>query len=222
MKPGTVLTFPGRAVFRQMRNVSTLLDSLKHIPGETRSIQEMKRIILRSVALKYLIKTYFGKGNFKWQDPYQIYKNCLRALDKFSLPRPFHNLAKVKHDTVTGRLGFEVPAERLEDLRANASDSNELMEAKREAIIQFIAQKFVGLTAGRGPNFREMCDQSSPESNILPRTASSDFMREAMQPILEILRTHLPHCTNLVRKAIEEFILEPSLPFDIELPGSPN
>gem|GEM_PF-5725975 len=205
-----------------MRSIPTLLDALKHIPGETRAVQEMKRIILRSVALKYLIKTYFGKGNFKWQDTYQIYKECLGALDKFSIPRPFHDIARVKHDTVTGRLVFEIPAERLADLRANASDSNELLEAKREALIQFIAQRFMGLTAGRSPNFREMCDQNLPEKGTLPRTASSNFMREAMEPILEILKTHLPHSSNLVRKALEEYILEPTLPFDIELPGSPN
>jgi hypothetical protein len=210
---------PSVRSFNQMHNIATLVKTYRHTKGEQRSVQEMKRIILRSIALKYLMKTYFGKGVFSWQDTHQIYTDCLRALDKFSLPRPLFDLVHIEHNPVTGRLAFVTPAKILEDLRASSSDPNELLEAKREAIVQFIAQKLVGLTTGRMPSYREDCDPNQTQSNLLPKTASKEFMQEAMRPVIEILETHLPHCDPHVRKALKHFIINPDLPFDVELPA---
>lgn len=205
----------------QFQKDRLLVESLRYRKGEPRAEQERKRILLRFIAYHYLLKNYFGKGYFDWRDTHAIYKGALAVLKEFSQPPGLSTFQEVKPVPAFGEVRAVTRDELLDDLKALPTDALPTLEAKREALLDFISQACERHVALRPPNYREIYNPNTYEpqpDNPLSRTMGKEMFREIMEPILAILRTHLDHCDPKVREALEEYVLKPELPFGVELP----
>lgn len=215
MKPGTITSLTQSVQFQR---VASHMESFRCINTQSRSAQEKNRIILRGVACRYLLKTYFGKGHFHYKKPYRIYQRCLELLDEYPKPRFLSVFQEQKEVPLFAEVRAVTPVDWLEELRFEPGDDMDIPEAKREAFLCFVFQKFEGLVAGRRPNYRETFDPNTPQSKELPRTVGKDLMQYLMHQVLDILKTHEKHCDPVVWKTLRLFVIEPPLPFNIELP----
>ncbi len=205
----------------QFQNDRLRVESLRYRKGEPHPAQESKRITLRFIACHYLLKTYFGKGYFDWRETYAVYEGALAALREFPAPPDISAFQEARSLPAFGEVRAVTPGDRLDDLAARPDDALPVLEAKREALLDHIFQACERHVALRSPKYRETFDPNTYEpkpNNPLSRTMGKEMFGELMQPILDILRTHLDHCDPAVRKVLEEYVLNPELPFDIELP----
>ena len=216
MKTAGVITFSSIAQFNK---AASFIETLRYKKDLPRSTREKNRILLRSLAFRFLLKTYFGKGRFHWKSSYRIYERGLQLLNEYPKPDLLSAFQEEKYIPSFGELRSVTPVERLEELRAQSGNASDLLEAKREALLCFISDRFERLVAGRKPNYRETFDPNTPQSKELPRTASRKLMQHVIRPALEILETHRPHCPAEVWKTINNIVLSPPLPFGIELPA---
>jgi hypothetical protein len=201
--------------------VHSLVESLRCRAGESRALQERKRIVLRFLACHYKLKTYFGIGHFHYTETKAVHDRALELLFEFPKPPGLLAYQEMKYFPLLGEERLATPPNMLDDLEARAEDPLPVLEAKREALLEFLFQRCESHTHGRPWNYRHTFDPNTyvpNPDNPLSRTMGKEMFHDLMQPVLGILRTHLPHCDPLVRKALEKHVLGPYLPFDIELP----
>lgn len=220
MKFNVIVPFLNSSPFK---SVIFHLRSLRYNKGQLRALQEKNRILLRSVACRYLLKTYFGKGHFYWEDSYAVYKKCFKLLDRYPKPCFISNFQETKRGALIAKMRLVTPEERLDELVAVPNDSQDILEAKREALLCFIYEKFERMVADRTPNYREVYDPNNYEPrpdnpNFLSRTIGADFMRHVMSHVIDNLKTHQDHCDPQVWKTLRLLVIEPELPFNVELP----
>jgi len=203
----------------QFSMVSSAVEMLGHRRGEIRAGQERKRILLRSIAIRFLMKNYFGRGRFDWHETYAIYERCGVLLSEFPKLRELPRFQVEEFDPVLNKVCRFTPMSRLAELKPNpANDTPEILEAKREALIQLIAYRFELQKADRPPNYREIFDPNTPSTfhdRAMKRGVMQDFMRAI---IGEILIPHLDRCDPQVKEALRKQVIEPELPFGVELP----
>jgi hypothetical protein len=203
----------------QFRMVYSTVEMLRYRGGESRAGQERKRILLRSIAIRFLMKNYFGRGRFDWHETYAIHERCGVLLGEFPKLRELPRFQVEAFDPVLNKVCCVTPMNRLAELKPDlTNDTPEILEAKREALIQLIAYRFELQKADRPPNYREIFDPNTPSTfhdRAMKRGVMQDFMRAI---IGEILLPHLEHCDPQVREALSKHVIEPELPFGVELP----
>ncbi|MGB9613011.1 MAG: hypothetical protein ACPL4K_02385 [Candidatus Margulisiibacteriota bacterium] len=214
----------------ECKSVMQALVKLRYKPSYDRIEQEKNRIILRSHGVKYLMKTFFGKGNFDWKDPYEVTKLAYGLLEEYPLPPEVWQYQEIREGAwiYKGIKGIWLKVSPVE-LKAKPDDPLPILEAKREAFCTNVAHFYERGAWGRPPNWRvlygdEVNRYYAGEKEDFPPWAGKEFYGwvwkdpENYDKTLGILETHKPYCPAPVWEVIDEYIFKPELPFDVELP----
>ena len=208
MTKGKLIILPGNSVIRNLPSKSSLVYKKRGSPIR----HEINRVVLRSLAYRFMLMRNFGRGDFSWQSADILSQRYFRTLKEYPEPPSLSTYWKKKSN---GEYGLAVPAQELE---AGTHDSRGTLMAKREAILRYFSKIYAGMVTFRPPHYREIFDPNTPQNPDLPRTLSVDDLQVLFKSALNALRTHLTKCSPQLAQVLEEYVLNPSLPFNVELP----
>jgi len=185
--------------------------SLHFNPQDSRIESEIKKIKLRSLAFRALTKHCFGSPDYLDIPKHEYFR---RAQVYFTLLSKYPELSLA--NTLWNASTKEFPL-GLSGLEIQSGDSAKTAAAKREAAYLFIATVYDDLFHHKPLYYPAI----TRLSHSMPRTIAS--LHQLFDPALMVLKNHSARLSErpgelALKKALEQHLFKPSLPFDVKLP----